>query len=68
MAVARIYKVTDADSVQWVRASNLAAAIRYVARARFIAVPATTDQVWKAMEGGAKVLDATETDADACVR
>lgn len=63
MTAARIYKVndlTDKDSVQWVRAGNLAAAIRYVARARFTAVPATTDQVWKAMAAGAEVLDATE--------
>jgi hypothetical protein len=65
VANARIYLVRDtgSDAVQWVRAGNLASAIRFVARARFTAVPATTDQVWKAMAAGAIVADATESDA-----
>ena len=60
--MSRIYIVSDRASgdVTYVRAKSLNAAIRAVAQSTYMAAAATTDDVYEAMKGGAKVLDAIE--------
>lgn len=59
--MSRIYIITDksdASRVRFVRAHTLAGALRAVAEAEYLASPASTDEVYKAMKDGHAVLDA----------
>jgi hypothetical protein len=59
--MSRIYVVTDRglkSAVRWVRANTLAGALRAVAEELFEVHAASSDEVYRAMSTGVKVLDA----------